>query len=125
MKCANPLSRDFVVDYDTCDVRDEPTHDANRKGDGMRRHSIARMTYGAPKSETDASTTGRVAKARNLRVRKIADVEMSACCGAPQGYCLCDARNARRPRPDSVMEVKLFRSTKSRTILYKAKGRLA
>ena len=92
----------------------------------MRRQSIARMTYGKPRNETDATTTGRIAKARNLRVRKIADVTFSACCGAPKGYCLCDVRATRRPKhDDSVMEAALFRSTKSRTVMYRAKGRLA
>ena len=92
----------------------------------MRRQSIARMTYGKPRNDHDATTTGKIAKARNLRVRKIADVTFSACCGAPQGYCLCDVRATKRPaHNDSVMEAKIFRSTKQRTVMYRAKGRLA
>lgn len=91
----------------------------------MRRQSLARMTYGKPRSDDDATTTGRIAKARNLRVSKIADTTFAACCGAPQGYCLCDVREAKRPRADSVMEVRLYRNPRSRTTLYRAKGRLA
>lgn len=91
----------------------------------MRRQSIARMTYGKPRHDADATTTGRIAKAKNLRVTKLADVTFSACCGAPKGYCLCDVREAKRPRPDSVMEVTLYRNDRSRQTLFRAKGRLA
>lgn len=91
----------------------------------MRRQSIARMTYGKPRSEHDATTTGRVARARNLRVKKISDATFASCCGAPEGYCLCSVRKARRPRPDSVQEKEVYANPKTRKVLFRAKGRMA
>lgn len=94
----------------------------------MRRQSLARMTYGKPRSETDATTTGRIAKARNLRVRKItADTEFRACCGAPATFdCLCEVRRNRRPKhADSVSENRKYEDKAARKVLYRAKGRMA
>lgn len=91
----------------------------------MARHSIARDVYGKPRSDDDDRQVGRKARARNLRVRRIEEVEFHSC-GAPMGYCRCVERARKKPmHRDSVMEAAVYANPASRRTLYRAKGRLA